>query len=39
MSGQATLSGFSPISDATLDSGVVCLGDGRAALFWVQDDD
>ncbi len=33
-SSRATLSAFSPISDATLDSGVVCLGDGRAALYW-----
>ena len=35
----ASLAAFDPISDATLDSGVVCLGDGRAALLWVQDDD
>lgn len=37
--GVATLHGFDPISDATLDSGVVCIGDGRAALLWVQDED
>jgi hypothetical protein len=37
--GPATMGAFDPISDATLDSGVVCLGDGRAALFWVQDDE
>lgn len=35
----ATLSGFNPISEATLDSGVVCVGDGRALLFWVQDEE
>jgi len=35
----AELRSFNPISDATLDSGVVCLGDGRAALFWVEDED
>lgn len=35
----ASLSSFSPISEATLDAGVVCLGDGRAALLWVQDED
>ncbi len=38
-SAQAELSSYNPISDATLDSGVVCLGDGRAALFWVEDED
>lgn len=36
---EATLHGWNPISDASFDSGVVCLGDGRAALFWVQDED
>lgn len=35
----ATLHGWTPISDATFDSGVVCLGDGRAALLWMQDED
>jgi hypothetical protein len=35
----ATLHGWNPISDATFDSGVVCIGAGRAALFWVQDED
>lgn len=35
----ATLHAFDPISDATLDSGVVCLGDGQAALLWIQDDE
>jgi hypothetical protein len=38
-SGEATLNGWNPISDATFDSGVVCLGESRAALFWVQDED
>ncbi|BAH40501.1 MAG TPA: hypothetical protein DGD08_04585 [Gemmatimonas aurantiaca] len=37
--GEATLHGWNPISDATFDSGVVCLGDGRAAVFWIQDED
>ncbi|HEY0931214.1 MAG TPA: hypothetical protein VGE27_14935 [Gemmatimonas sp.] len=37
--GEATLRGWNPISDATFDSGVVCLGAGRAAVFWVQDED
>lgn len=35
----ATLQSFDPISDATLDAGVVCLGDGRAAILWIQDED
>ena len=35
----ATLRAFDPISDAALDSGVVCLGDGRAALLWVEDEE
>jgi hypothetical protein len=35
----ASLAAFDPISDATVDSGIVCVGDGRAALFWVQDEE
>ncbi|MGV3707777.1 MAG: hypothetical protein ACO1Q7_02980 [Gemmatimonas sp.] len=37
--GEATFNGWNPISDATFDSGIVCIGDGHAALFWVQDED
>lgn len=35
----ATLRGWDPISDASFDSGVVCIGDGSAALLWVEDED
>ncbi|MDQ6612160.1 MAG: hypothetical protein M3Y64_06980 [Gemmatimonadota bacterium] len=35
----ATLNGWDPISDATFDSGVVCVGDGVAAILWVEDED
>jgi hypothetical protein len=35
----ATLTSWDPISDAAFDSGVVCLGDGVAAVFWVEDED
>ena len=38
-SAPATLNGWTPISDATFDSGVVCLGDGAAAMLWVEDED
>lgn len=35
----ATLRGWDPISDTTFDSGIVCVGDGSAAILWVQDED
>lgn len=31
--------GFDPISDATLDAGIVCVGDGVTVLLWVEDED
>ena len=31
--------GFDPISDATLDAGIVCVGEGATLLLWVEDDD
>jgi hypothetical protein len=30
---------FDPISDATLDAGIVCVGDGCTAIFWVEDEE
>ena len=35
----ATLNGWDPLSESAFDSGVVCVGDGRAVLLWVEDDD
>lgn len=35
----ATLEGWDPISDATYDSGVVCVGEGSAAVLWVEEED
>jgi hypothetical protein len=35
----ATLEGWDPISDATYDSGVVCVGEGSAAVLWVEEAD
>jgi len=34
-----TTIGWDPISDATYDAGVVCVGDGVAAILWVEDED
>ena len=31
--------GFDPISDAALDAGIICVGDGVTALLWVEDED
>jgi hypothetical protein len=31
--------GFDPISDATLDAGIVCVGEGVTVLLWVEDED
>lgn len=31
--------GFDPISDATLDAGIVCVGDGVTVVLWVEDED
>ncbi|MFN8666869.1 MAG: hypothetical protein U0164_06650 [Gemmatimonadaceae bacterium] len=31
--------GFDPISDATLDAGVVCVGEEVTLLLWVEDED
>ena len=36
---EATLEGWDPISDAAFDAGVVCVGDGVAALLWVEDEE
>ncbi|MEO7360968.1 MAG: hypothetical protein ABI120_11600 [Gemmatimonadaceae bacterium] len=30
---------WDPISDASYDAGVVCVGDGVAAILWVEDED
>jgi hypothetical protein len=30
---------FDPISDATFDAGVVCVGEGVVAILWVEDED
>ncbi len=30
---------WDPISDATFDAGIICLGDGMAAMLWVEDED
>lgn len=38
-SGLATLHSWTPISKSSFDSGIVCLGDGRAGVLWVQDED
>lgn len=35
----AALLSWDPISDAAFDSGVVCLGDGSTALFWIEDEE
>ena len=35
----ATLNGWDPISDATFDAGIICIGDGMAALLWVEVED
>ena len=34
-----TTIGWDPISDATYDAGIVCVGDGVSAILWVQDED
>lgn len=31
--------GFDPISDAAFDAGVICVGEGVAAILWVEDDE
>jgi len=31
--------GFDPISEATLDAGVVCVGEGVTVVLWVEDED
>lgn len=31
--------GFDPISDATLDAGIVCVGEGATLVLWVEDED
>lgn len=31
--------GFDPISDATIDAGIVCVGDGVTVVLWVEDED
>ncbi|MEP6763828.1 MAG: hypothetical protein ABJB66_05915 [Gemmatimonadaceae bacterium] len=30
---------FDPISNATFDAGVICVGDGVTAILWVEDED
>lgn len=35
----ATLIGWDPISASSFDAGIVCVGDGVAAVLWVEDDD
>jgi hypothetical protein len=30
---------FDPISDASFDAGVICVGDGVTAVLWVEDED
>lgn len=35
----AVLSSWNPISNAAFDSGVICVGDGVAAILWVEDED
>lgn len=34
-----TAIGWDPISDATYDAGIVCVGDGVSAILWVEDED
>ena len=34
-----TTIGWDPISDATFDAGIVCVGDGMTAMLWVEDED
>ena len=34
-----TTIGWDPISDATFDAGIVCVGDGMTAVLWVEDED
>ena len=33
------LSNWSPISDSTFDTGVICLSSSKIGVLWVQDED
>ena len=34
-----TTIGWDPISDATYDAGIICVGDDMTAMLWVEDED